>query len=37
MLITGGGLWVASDIFKNGMAQKCGGLPKHGGICYFPF
>jgi hypothetical protein len=37
MLITGGGLWVASDIFSNGMAQKCGGLPKHGGICYFPF
>jgi hypothetical protein len=37
MLINGSGLWVASDIFRNGAAQKCGGLLKHGGICFFPF
>jgi beta-propeller uncharacterized protein DUF5122 len=36
LLITSGGLWVASDIFSDGWAQKCGGLPKHGGICFFP-
>ncbi len=36
MLVTPAGLWVASDIFSNGQAQKCGGLPKHGGICFFP-
>ena len=36
MLVTSGGLWVASDIFRNGLAQQCGGLPKHGGICFFP-
>jgi len=36
MLLTGAGLWVASDTWENGQAQKCGGLPKHGGICFFP-
>jgi hypothetical protein len=36
MLITGAGLWVASDNFRNGAAQQCGGLLKHGGICFFP-
>ncbi len=35
MLVTKAGLWVASDNFSNGQAQKCGGLPKHGGICFF--
>jgi hypothetical protein len=36
MLLTGTGLWVASDIFRDGLAQQCGGLPKHGGLCFFP-
>ncbi len=36
LLITSAGLWVASDNFRDGWAQKCGGLIKHGGICFFP-
>jgi hypothetical protein len=37
MLVTAAGLWVASDTYTNGMAQKCGGLSNHGGICFFPY
>lgn len=37
MVITSAGLWVASDNFTNGMAQKCGGVGKHGGICFLPY
>jgi hypothetical protein len=37
LLITRAGLWVASDTWKNGMAQQCGGVAHHGGICFFPY
>jgi hypothetical protein len=37
MLLTSGGLWVASDNYTDGQAQQCGGHPKHGGICFFPY
>lgn len=37
LLLTGAGLWVASDTWSDGLAQKCGGMKKHGGICFFPF
>jgi hypothetical protein len=37
MMITNGGLWVASDNYTDGQAQQCGGHPKHGGICFFPY
>ncbi len=36
LLLTKAGLWVASDTFKDGSAQQCGGRPHHGGICFFP-
>jgi len=36
MLLTPAGLWVASDTWENGLAQQCGGLKNHGGICFFP-
>lgn len=36
MLLTGAGLWVASDTWTNGQAQRCGGRPRHGGICFLP-
>jgi hypothetical protein len=36
LLLTGSGLWVASDTWKNGNAQECGGVAGHGGICFFP-
>ncbi len=31
LLVTGAGLWVASDTWKDGNAQICGGQLKHGG------
>ncbi len=37
LVITDAGLWVASDTWKDGNAQKCGGQPNHGGICFFPY
>jgi hypothetical protein len=37
VLITGAGLWVASDTWTDGLAQKCGGQKKHGGICFLPY
>jgi hypothetical protein len=37
MLLTGDGLWVASDTWTNGKAQQCGGQPRHGGICFLPY
>lgn len=37
MVLTNAGLWVASDNWTNGMAQKCGGVGKHGGICFLPY
>jgi hypothetical protein len=37
LLITTAGLWVASDDYSDGLAQKCGGLTNHGGICFFPY
>jgi hypothetical protein len=36
MVLTGAGLWVASDTWTNGKAQQCGGRPRHGGICLLP-
>ena len=35
--ITPAGLWIASDTWEDGYAQKCGGVNKHGGICFFPY
>jgi hypothetical protein len=37
LLLTPAGLWVASDTFSDGNAQKCGGVTNHGGICFFPY
>jgi hypothetical protein len=37
LVVTNAGLWVASDTYTNGLAQKCGGLANHGGICFFPY
>ena len=37
MILTGRGLWIASDNWKNGEAQKCGGQGLHGGICFLPY
>lgn len=37
LLVTGAGLWVASDTWKDGNAQMCGGQLKHGGICFLPY
>lgn len=37
LLLTSAGLWVASDDFSNGLAQKCGGFTNHGSICFFPY
>jgi hypothetical protein len=36
MVLTSAGLWVASDNFSDGLAQKCGGQTNHGGICFLP-
>ena len=35
MLLTGGGLWIASDTYQG--AQTCGGVSGHGGICYLSY
>jgi hypothetical protein len=37
LVLTPAGLWVASDTFKQGGAQMCGGKWKHGGICFLPY
>jgi hypothetical protein len=40
MLITDGGLWIASDnyIDKDGaVSDKCGGVAGHAGICFLPY
>jgi hypothetical protein len=37
LLVTSAGLWVASDAYSDGLAQKCGGVTNHGGICFFPY
>lgn len=37
LLVTSAGLWVASDTWTDGNAQKCGGVAKHGGICFLPY
>jgi hypothetical protein len=37
LLVTSAGLWVASDDYKDGLAQKCGGFTNHGSICFFPY
>jgi hypothetical protein len=35
MLVTGAGLWIASDNLNN--ASQCGGVFGHAGICFFPY
>jgi hypothetical protein len=37
LLVTSAGLWIASDTWTDGNAQKCAGAPKHGGICFLPY
>jgi hypothetical protein len=37
LLVTSAGLWIASDTWANGNAQECGGVAKHGGICFLPY
>lgn len=40
MLVTGQGLWIASDNRKDSMgvlAQKCGGMEGFAGICFLPY
>ena len=37
LLVTSAGLWVASDTWKDGNAQMCGGQLKHGGVCFLPY
>jgi hypothetical protein len=34
MLVTGAGLWIASDNFENSVT--CGGVSGHAGICFLP-
>jgi hypothetical protein len=35
MLVTGAGLWIASDNLNN--ASQCGGVSGHAGICFLPY
>ena len=35
MLVTGAGLWIASDNLNNGT--QCGGVFGHAGICFLPY
>jgi hypothetical protein len=35
MLLTGSGLWIASDNFVG--SDTCGGVPGHAGICFLPY
>src|SRR5215472_2818310 len=35
MLLTGAGLWIASDNFGGGI--QCGGVPGFAGICFLPY
>ena len=35
MLLTGAGLWVASDTFGGG--EQCGGVSGYAGICFLPY
>ena len=37
MVLTGAGLWIASDNFKDGAAQMCGGVTNKGGICFLAY
>ena len=37
LLMTSAGLWVASDTWRNGSAQDCGGVSRHGGLCFLPY
>ncbi|MGH8962485.1 MAG: hypothetical protein ACRDWT_15085 [Jatrophihabitantaceae bacterium] len=37
LYLTGAGLWVASDIYSDGNAQKCGAVTNKGGICLLPY
>ena len=34
MLVTGAGLWIASDNYQNSV--MCGGVSGHAGICFLP-
>jgi hypothetical protein len=37
LVLTGAGLWIASDNGKtSGASQKCGNVSNHGGICFLP-
>jgi hypothetical protein len=35
MLLTGAGLWIASDNFAG--SNTCGGVAGHSGICFLPY
>ena len=35
--VTSAGVWVASDTWSDGLAQRCGGQTRHGGICFLPY
>lgn len=35
MLLTGAGLWIASDNFDG--SNQCGGVSGHSGICFLPY
>jgi hypothetical protein len=35
MLVTGAGLWIASDNLSN--SNQCGGVTGHAGICFLPY
>ena len=35
LLVTGAGLWIASDNFDGGTS--CGGSIGHAGICFLPY
>ncbi len=37
LLLTKAGLWLASDTWRDGGAQMCGGALQHGGICFLPY
>lgn len=37
LLLTSAGLWIASDNFSDGGAQKCAGQGDKGGICFLPY
>jgi hypothetical protein len=37
LVLTRAGLWIASDTWRNGSAQYCGGVSHHGGLCFLPY